>query len=63
MVAAVTAEEDRDTRDKVIALGQDVKHLTEQVDAAIASLNEMKELMNQTKGAWKVLLGAAGFVG
>lgn len=52
-----------DTRDRVIALERDVRHLSSQVEDAINKLDQMHELMTQTKGAWKVLLGAAGFVG
>lgn len=54
-----------DTRDKVVALERDVKHLTEQVEAMADKVSAMHDLLMQARGArWAILAMAAigGFV-
>lgn len=57
---------DVDTRDRVIALERDVKHLSEQVEELTTAVNGLTTLLNQTRGGWRVLIAlmtAAGTVG
>lgn len=54
-----------DTRDKVIALEADVKHLTGKVDDMAAKVDAMHELLIQARGLkWFIVTAAAigGFV-
>ncbi len=52
-----------DTRDRLIALESDVKHLTASVDEMSASVKEMSQLLQQAKGAKWVIMGAAAIGG
>lgn len=63
MGAAVTNS--TDTRDKVIKLETDMKHLTEQVDSMASKVTAMHELLVQARGLkWLIVTAAAvgGFV-
>jgi hypothetical protein len=54
-----------DTRDRVVALERDVKHLSQQVDDMAAKVSQMHQLLMQAKGArWAVLtlVAVGGFV-
>lgn len=54
-----------DTRDRVIALERDVKHLSEQMDEMADKVSQMHTLLMQAKGArWAVLsmVAIGGFV-
>lgn len=54
-----------DTRDRVIALESDLKHLSESVKVMAAQVAEMHTLLQQAKGARWAIIGAAtigGFV-
>jgi hypothetical protein len=49
-----------DTRDRLIALESDVKHLTATVDDMAVSVKEMAQLLQQAKGAkWVIITAAA----
>ena len=49
-----------DTRDRVIKLESDLRHLTDAVDGMSAKVTDMHDLMNQAKGArWLILTAAA----
>jgi phage-related minor tail protein len=54
-----------DTRDRVVALERDVKHLSQQVDDMADKVSQMHQLLMQAKGArWAVLtlVAVGGFV-
>jgi hypothetical protein len=54
-----------DTRDRVIALERDVKHLTEQVDDMAGKVTAMHNLLQQAKGVrWLIIIMATlgGFI-
>jgi hypothetical protein len=54
-----------DTRDRVVAVERDVKHLSAQMDDMGSKVSEMHELLMQAKGArWAMvaLVGIGGFV-
>ena len=54
-----------DTRDRVIKLESDLKHLTDSVESMSAKVTAMHDLLNQARGArWLILTAAAigGFV-
>lgn len=54
-----------DTRDRVIKLETDMKHLTEKVDDMAAKVSAMHDLLQQAKGVkWLIVTAAAvgGFV-
>ena len=54
-----------DTRDRVIALETDVKHLTAKVDEMAEKVNAVHDLLQQAKGVkWLIVTAAAvgGFV-
>lgn len=54
-----------DTRDRVIALERDVKHLTEQVDDMADKVAAMHDILMQARGVrWVVVLmaGVGGFI-
>ena len=54
-----------DTRDRVIALERDVKHLTEQVDDMAGKVTAMHDLLQQAKGVrWLIIIMATigGFI-
>jgi predicted esterase YcpF (UPF0227 family) len=56
---------DTDTRDRVISLESDVKHLSESVKIMASQVAEMHTLLQQAKGARWAIIGAAtigGFV-
>ncbi len=55
--------EEAKVRERLATLENEFRHIDEKLDHAITSLGEVKDMMAQTKGAWKVLLGAAGFMG
>jgi hypothetical protein len=49
-----------DTRDRVIKLESDLRHLTDAVEGMSAKVTAMHDLMNQAKGArWLILTAAA----
>ena len=57
--------ESTDTRDRVIKLESDLKHLTDAVDVMSAKVTDMHNLLQQARGArWLILTAAAlgGFV-
>jgi hypothetical protein len=57
--------ESTDTRDRVIKLESDLKHLTDSVESMSAKVTAMHDLLNQARGArWLILTAAAigGFV-
>lgn len=54
---------ERDTRDKVIEVKQDVKHLSDRFDGFEVKFDQMYEAFMQSKGGWKVALGFSSFVG
>lgn len=54
-----------DTRDRVIALERDVKHLTQQVDVMADKVAAMHDLLMQARGVrWIIVLmaGVGGFI-
>ena len=54
-----------DTRDRVVALERDVKHLSQQVEDMADKVSQMHQLLMQAKGArWAVLtlVAVGGFV-
>jgi phage-related minor tail protein len=54
-----------DTRDRVVALERDVKHLSEQVEDMADKVSQMHQLLMQAKGArWAVLtlVAVGGFM-
>lgn len=54
-----------DTRDRVIKLESDLKHLTDSVESMSAKVTSMHDLLNQARGArWIIIAAAAvgGFV-
>jgi len=54
-----------DTRDRVIKLESDLRHLTDSVDSMSAKVTAMHDLLQQARGArWLILTAAAlgGFV-
>ncbi|MDR6874797.1 hypothetical protein J2Y55_005835 [Bosea sp. BE125] len=54
-----------DTRDRVIALERDVKHLTEQVDDMADKVAAMHDILMQARGVrWIIVLmaGVGGFI-
>lgn len=61
------SELERDTRDRVIAVEQQVKHLDEKFDEKFGKfevkLDEMHDMFMQGKGGWKLILGFAAFIG
>ena len=64
MLGAVMSDQ-TDTRDRVIKLEADVRHLTTTVDEMAGHVREMRDLLNQAKGVkWLILTAAAigGFV-
>ena len=49
-----------DTRDRVIKLESDLRHLTDAVEGMSAKVTAMHDLLNQAKGArWLILTAAA----
>jgi uncharacterized protein involved in exopolysaccharide biosynthesis len=49
-----------DTRDRVIKLESDLRHLTDSVENMSAKVTDMHDLLNQAKGArWLILTAAA----
>jgi hypothetical protein len=49
-----------DTRDRVIKLESDLKHLTDSVESMSHKVTDMHDLLNQAKGArWLILTAAA----
>jgi len=57
--------ESTDTRDRVIKLESDLKHLTDSVESMSVKVTAMHDLLNQARGArWLILTAAAigGFV-
>jgi uncharacterized protein involved in exopolysaccharide biosynthesis len=57
--------ESTDTRDRVIKLESDLKHLTDSVESMSHKVTDMHDLLNQARGArWLILTAAAigGFV-
>jgi hypothetical protein len=52
-----------DTRDRLIALEGDVKHLTQAVEAMTKQVAEMNALFQQAKGAKWVLMAMAAIGG
>jgi len=64
MLGAVMSES-TDTRDRVIKLESDLKHLTDSVESMSVKVTAMHDLLNQARGArWLILTAAAigGFV-
>jgi hypothetical protein len=62
-MVVVVVSEVSDTRDRVIALEVEVRHVNDKLDDMTVKLDEMHEAFTQTKGGWKVALGFAGFIG
>lgn len=52
-----------DTRDRVIALEVKVENLREDVHALTQTVGELRDALQQGKGAWWLFMGAAGFAG
>jgi hypothetical protein len=49
-----------DTRDRVIKLESDLKHLTDSVESMSHKVTDMHDLLNQARGArWLILTAAA----
>lgn len=48
-----------DTRDRVIALERDMKHMSEAVEKMAVQVSEMHTLLQQAKGARWAIVGAA----
>lgn len=48
-----------DTRDKVIALESDVKHLTDKIDTLSKQVTEIHDLLQQARGAKWMLIAFA----
>jgi hypothetical protein len=64
MLGAIMSDQ-TDTRDRVIKLESDLKHLTDSVESMSAKVTAMHDLLNQARGArWLILTAAAigGFV-
>lgn len=52
-----------DTRDRVIKLESDLRHLTESVENMSAKVTAMHDLLNQAKGARWIIITAAAIGG
>lgn len=52
-----------DTRDRVIALERDVRHLTDQIEDMSEKVAAMHDLLMQARGARWMVLGMAGIGG
>jgi len=64
MLGAIMSDQ-TDTRDRVIKLESDLKHLTDSVESMSAKVTAMHDLLNQARGArWLILTAAAlgGFI-
>lgn len=53
---------DDDTRDRLIALEVEVRHLTRKVDEAVGKVRELHELLTAARGARWVLSGIIAVV-
>jgi hypothetical protein len=52
-----------DTRDRVIKLESDLRHLTDAVEGMSAKVTAMHDLLNQAKGARWIIITAAAIGG
>jgi predicted esterase YcpF (UPF0227 family) len=60
---APTTPQENNTRDRVLMLESDVKHLTESVDEMKVKLDEIHNLFMQARGARWVIIALAGVGG
>lgn len=49
--------------ERIRALEIKIEHLENRIEDMAKTMNEVRDLMSQGKGAWWVLMGAAGLVG
>ena len=52
-----------DTRDQLMTVIADVKHLGKAVEGMRRQLNEVHDMVQSGKGMWWLLMGQAGFMG
>lgn len=58
-----TMTEGSDTRDRVMVQGQQLVEFGRKLDIIAEQVTEMQATLNNTKGAWKVIVVVSGFVG
>jgi len=49
--------------ERIAALEVKVQHLTDEVHELTKTVGELRDTLQQGRGAWWVLMGASGFVG